>query len=91
MAKLEVFGDLEVKDEIVLTDAAYISGSIDGSGTLVLALSGTPAALMRFYGTIRADTAFNVGGTDGLTTTFIDNDGNTISVTGGIITAKTAP
>jgi hypothetical protein len=54
MAKLEVFGDLEVQ-------------------------------------TVRADTAFNVDGTDGITTTFVDNDGNTITVVGGIITAKTAP
>jgi hypothetical protein len=91
MAKFKVFGDLEIQDEIVLADAAYISGSVDGSGTLVLALSGTPTALMRFYGTIRADTAFNVDGTDGITTTFVDNDGNTITVVGGIITAKTAP
>lgn len=91
MGKLEVFGDLEVQDEIVLTDAAYIRGSVDGSGTLVLALSGTPTALMQFYGTIRADTSFNHNGTDGISTTFTDADGNTITVSGGIITAKTAP
>lgn len=41
--------------------------------------------------TIRADTAFNLNGTDGITTTFLDQDGNTITVSGGIITAKTAP
>lgn len=92
MAKLEVYGNLEVQDEIVFPGAAYISGSIDGSGTLTMKLEldgGTP--LLTIPGKIRANTVFNVNGTDGITTTFVDNDGNTITVTGGIITAKTAP
>ena len=41
--------------------------------------------------TIRADTTFSHDGTDGISTTFVDADGNTITVSGGIITAKTAP
>jgi hypothetical protein len=91
MAKLEVFGDLEVQDEIVLSDAAYIAGSTEGSGTLVLALTGSPSILMRCYGMIRSDSGFNVNGSDGIDTTFVDADGNTITVVGGIVTAKTAP
>jgi len=46
--------------------------------------------------TLKTDDAFQaasyaVGTTAGIDTTFIDNDGNTITVTKGIITAKTAP
>jgi len=35
--------------------------------------------------------SFSVGSTAGIDTTFVDADGNTITVTKGIITAKTAP
>jgi len=34
---------------------------------------------------------FSVGATPGIDTTFIDNDGNTITVTKGLVTAKTSP
>jgi hypothetical protein len=91
MAKLEIYGDLEVADEIIIADAAYLRAALAGSGTLAMALEGGVTPTMRVYGTIRADTLFNLNGTDGITTTFLDADGNTITVTGGIITAKTAP
>jgi hypothetical protein len=51
----------------------------------------TPHEFLEVAGKIRSNTAFNLNGTDGITTTFVDADGNTISVVGGIITAKTAP
>lgn len=34
---------------------------------------------------------YEAGGVAGITTTFLDADGNTITVTKGLITAKTAP
>jgi hypothetical protein len=63
----------------------------DGSGTLAVSMIIDHDQSVRGLGKIRADTNFNINGTDGITTTFLDADGNTISVVGGIITAKTAP
>jgi hypothetical protein len=42
-------------------------------------------------GFVDASTGFKDNGTAGIDTTFVDADGNTITVSGGIITAKTAP
>lgn len=42
-------------------------------------------------GFIDSDGGFKDNGTAGIDTTFLDADGNTITVSGGIITAKTAP
>lgn len=42
-------------------------------------------------GYVDASVGFKDNGTAGIDTTFLDNDGNTITVSGGIITAKTAP
>ena len=53
--------------------------------------AGTPAENIHASDTVRADIAFNLNGIDGITTTFVDANGNTLSVVGGIITAKTAP
>jgi len=42
-------------------------------------------------GYVDASTGFKDNGSAGIDTTFLDADGNTITVSGGIITAKTAP
>ena len=42
-------------------------------------------------GYVDASAGFKDNGTAGIDTTFLDADGNTITVSGGIITAKTAP
>lgn len=60
------------------------------------------AQTQKLYGNVTLDShkGYPVLGTDengevfdnkGIDTTFVDNDGNTITVTNGIITAKTAP
>jgi len=61
----------------------------------VLTLYGaTPEArisgLCRATGIVRSDTAFNLNGTDGISTTFTDGGGNTVTTSGGIVTAKAA-
>jgi hypothetical protein len=42
-------------------------------------------------GNVLSTSGYLVGATPGIDTTFVDADGNTITVTKGIITAKTAP
>jgi len=42
-------------------------------------------------GLVRGDGGFSDGANAGIDTTFLDNDGNTITVNGGIITSKVAP
>lgn len=58
----------------------YLSGKL-GVGT------SSPSEQIHVTDTVRADTAFNLNGTDGATGSFTSNDGKTITVTGGIITA----
>jgi len=45
----------------------------------------------RFGGVVNAVGGFEDNGVAGIDTTFLDQDGNTITVSGGIVTAKTAP
>jgi len=63
--------------------------------TVLTLYGGTPEArvsgLCRATGKVRADDGFSDNGTDGIDTTFVDADGNTITTSGGLITAKTAP
>ena len=42
-------------------------------------------------GTVTASGGFVDGSNAGIDTSFVDNDGNTITVSGGLVTAKTAP
>jgi len=51
----------------------------------------TSAVNTAITGYVDASTGFKDNGTAGIDTTFLDNDGNTITVSGGIITDKTAP
>jgi hypothetical protein len=69
---------------------AYVSDKNYFAGNTAFGVA-TPLEDVHAGDTVRADVAFNLNGTDGITTTFLDQDGNTISVVGGIITAKTAP
>jgi hypothetical protein len=46
---------------------------------------------MDVFGVVDAKGGFEDNGVAGIDTTFVDADGNTITVSGGIITAKTAP
>lgn len=72
----------------------YQAGASDRNffgGKCKFGTDGAPAEQIHVTDTIRADTFFNHNGTDGISTTFVDADGNTITVSGGIITAKTAP
>jgi hypothetical protein len=48
-------------------------------------------ATLNETGVFNAVGGFSDNGSAGIDTTFVDNDGNTITVKGGIITAKTAP
>jgi hypothetical protein len=58
---------------------------LDSTGRLLVnKTSGTEK--LEVNGKIRADSVFNCNGTDGVTGTFVDNNGNTVQVTGGIIT-----
>jgi hypothetical protein len=59
------------------TDSIYIA--YDSGNTEILCSSR-----------VNATGGFADNGTDGIDTTFIDNDGNTITVSGGIITGKSA-
>jgi hypothetical protein len=59
--------------------------SIDGTEQLVVSETGATT----FAQAIRSDTGFSVGGTPGVTGTFLDHDGNTVHVVGGIITSLT--
>lgn len=53
--------------------------------------NSSPSYALDVTGEINATGGFRDNGTAGIDTTFVDNDGNTITVSGGIITAKTAP
>lgn len=61
-----------------------------GSGKVSINNS-SPSYALDVTGEINATGGFRDNGTAGIDTTFVDNDGNTITVSGGIITAKTAP
>jgi hypothetical protein len=73
------------------TGGAIEKMRLGSNGYLHIGPAGAATEMLEVTGKIRANTAFNLNGTDGITTTFVDNDGNTITVTGGVITAKTAP
>jgi hypothetical protein len=47
--------------------------------------------ILDVLGTLQTDGYNSADGSAGISTTFIDNDGNTITVKNGLITAKTAP
>ncbi len=49
----------------------------------------TPLEQIHVSDTVRADTYFNLNGADGATGTFVDKNGNTVHVAGGIITSLT--
>ena len=63
---------------------SYIS--FDGTDLTVYS-----AGLVNFTNTIQAGSYQSSDGSAGIDTTFVDNDGNTITVKDGLITAKTAP
>lgn len=46
---------------------------------------------VNYKGYVNAENGFKDNGVAGIDTTFVDADGNTITVSGGIITAKTPP
>lgn len=48
-----------------------------------------PNERLEVAGKIRANTAFNINGVDGIDTSFTTTDGKTITVVGGIITEAT--
>lgn len=82
---------------VVSVSAAQISGSHADGLTIAVTTASKPLTLTPGSGA-KVETAaqlkaagFEAGVAAGITTTFVDNDGNTITVTGGIITAKTAP
>lgn len=76
----------QTRNNGTMIDALYITAA----GKIGIGPT-SPNEALEVTGKIRCSSAFNVGGTDGVSTTFLDQDGNTISVVGGIITAKTAP
>jgi hypothetical protein len=91
---LNIQGQILVDDKIMFTQTdgnEYIDslndGYIDiGATTGIRLLQNTVVT-----GYVDASTGFKDNGTAGIDTTFLDADGNTITVSGGIITAKTAP
>jgi hypothetical protein len=72
----------------------------DTDTTLIVADAGldkvgigkaSPSEKLDVNGTIKATAYKSSDGSAGISTTFLDNDGNTITVKDGLITAKTAP
>jgi len=92
--KLEVNGTVLVKDKLKITQDdgnEYIDslndGYVDvGATTGIRLLTDTVVT-----GSVDASTGFKDNGTAGIDTTFVDADGNTITVSGGIIVSKVAP
>jgi len=85
-------GSTTLANHVILADGAgNVAFFRDSSGNCGLGGVTNPQEDVHVSDTVRADTWFNHNGTDGITTTFLDQDGNTITVNGGIITAKTAP
>jgi hypothetical protein len=91
---VQVSMPLLAKDKIIFTQTdgnEYIDSLNDG----YLDLGATTGIRLLndsvVTGFVDASTGFKDNGTAGIDTTFVDADGNTITVSGGIITAKTAP
>lgn len=83
---------LGLDDYIDFGDNAVKTGSDDDSFYDVYADGGIRLHQNTVVtGYVDASAGFKDNGTAGIDTTFTDNDGNTITVSGGIITAKTAP
>jgi hypothetical protein len=80
---------------ITAADPDALKGRVDvyvNTGDLneiALTLNDNKSADFASY--VNAVSGFKDNGTAGIDTTFVDNDGNTITVSGGIITSKTAP
>lgn len=74
---------------ITLVAGTTAVDGIDFGGDATLYRSD--ANVLKTDDTIDAVGGFKDNGTAGIDTTFVDADGNTITVSGGIITAKTAP
>jgi hypothetical protein len=66
----------------------YVEGSTDNyiAGNLGIGTS-SPSEKIHSTAKVRADTVFNVNGTDGASGTFTTADAKTVTVTGGIITS----
>ena len=60
---------------------------INPDDKVTIGKSSTPTYTLDVGGDVNTDGVFRVGGTGGVTGTFLDQGGNTITVTGGIITA----
>jgi len=91
-SRLDVRGDIRAGN-----GTRYVELEDDGIGPVLRFVGGVEGYVYesgtytRFEKIVRADGGFQDGTNAGIDTTFIDNDGNTITVSGGIITAKTAP
>jgi len=86
-------GQIEIShDGAVANDQlGKIIASVNTGAGLAQALEIGSDLLATFAGVVNAVGGFSDNGTAGIDTTFLDADGNTITVLGGIITAKTAP
>jgi len=83
--------------DFVITDAdpnalkAEVRISVNTGDSVDVALTLNDDTTADFASSVNAVGGYEDNGTPGIDTTFTDNDGNTITVSGGIITAKTAP
>jgi len=74
-------GEDAIDNEIVIGYNAV------GEGTNTIRLGNTSITLLKTQGKINAVGGFSDNGNDGVDGTFVDNNGNTITVSGGIITS----
>jgi len=74
-------GEDAIENEIVIGHNAI------GEGANTIRLGDTNITLLKTQGKINAVGGFSDNGNDGVDGTFVDNNGNTITVSGGIITS----
>ena len=93
---IEMYGSVDLNgndllgiDDLTMNDALSVGGNTTVGGYLTTDSYILSSGSVRSSTYVRADTAFKVGssGTVGVTGTFEDKNGNTITVTGGIITS----
>jgi len=90
--KLQVSGNILLNDNDKVLLGTGKDASIYYNGTdLIINPKAVGSGILDIQGTLQTDGYNSSDGSAGITTTFIDADGNTIGVKNGLIVSKTAP
>jgi hypothetical protein len=80
------------EDNLKLTFGTGQDASVYYNGTnLIINPKEVGSGILDVTGTLQTDGYNSADGSAGITTTFVDGDGNTITIKNGLVTAKTAP